>query len=81
MHIEKNVCDNVLYTMLNESDKSKDHLQVRKDLWAIGVREDAWPDENDKFQQAKFTFTKQHKDIFLTMLKKIKVSNGYSSNI
>ena len=32
MHIEKNVCDNVLQTIMNEPGKSKDHLQVRKDL-------------------------------------------------
>ena len=32
MHIEKNVCDNVLYTIMNEPGKSKDHLQERKDL-------------------------------------------------
>ena len=58
MHIEKNVCDNVLYTMFNELGKSKDHLQARKDLRAMRVREDAWPDENNKFQPVKFTLTK-----------------------
>ena len=81
MHIEKNVCNNVLYTLLNEPGKSKDHLQVRKDLRVIGVREDAWPDDHDKFQPAKFTLTKLNKEVFLTTLKKIKVPDGYSSNI
>ena len=47
----------------------------------MGVYEDAWPDDHEKFQLAKFTLTKQHKEIFLTMLKKIKVSDGYSSSI
>ena len=81
MHIEKNVCDNVLYTMLNEPRKSKDHLQARRDLKAMGVRQEAWPDDNDKFQPARFTLTKQNKDLFLATLKKIKVLDGYSSNI
>lgn len=54
--------------------KSKDNLQVRKDLCDMGVRQDAWPDENDKFQPAKFTLTKKDKDIFLATLKSIKVS-------
>ena len=81
MHIEKNVCDNVLYTVLNEPEKSKDHLQARKDLRAMAVRQDAWPDDNDRFQPAKFTLTKANKDIFLAILKKIKVPDGYSSNI
>ncbi|XP_072052067.1 uncharacterized protein [Arachis hypogaea] len=32
MHIEKNVFDNVLYTLLNETGRSKDNLKARKDL-------------------------------------------------
>ena len=32
MHIEKNVCDNVIYTLLNEQGKTKDHLNAHKDL-------------------------------------------------
>ena len=81
MNIEKNVGDNVLYTILNEPRKLKDHLQARKDLRAMGVHQDAWLDDNDKFQLAKFTLTKANKEIFLATLKKIKVSDGYSSNI
>ncbi|XP_020977301.1 uncharacterized protein LOC107639764 [Arachis ipaensis] len=46
MHIEKNVCDNVIYTLLNDSTKSKDHLNARKDLKALGCKQDLWPDEN-----------------------------------
>ena len=49
MHIEKNVGENVLYTILNEPGKSKDHLAARKDLQEMGIRSDAWPNENDKF--------------------------------
>jgi len=39
MHIEKNACDNVLYTMLKD-EKSKDHLQARQDLKDMGIKED-----------------------------------------
>lgn len=81
MHIEKNVCDNVLHTIMNEPGKSKDHLQARKDLREMGVRADAWPDEHERFRPAKFTLTKPNKEIFLATLKKIKVPDGYSSNI
>ncbi|XP_015953805.1 uncharacterized protein LOC127747539 [Arachis duranensis] len=45
---EKNVCDNVIYTLLNDSTKSKDHLNARKDLKALGSKQDLWPDENEK---------------------------------
>ena len=37
MHIEKNICDNILFTLLNDSSRSKDHLNARKDLKDIVV--------------------------------------------
>jgi len=41
MHIEKkNVCDHVLYTLLNQGKKSKDNLKAQKDLKDWGVRPD-----------------------------------------
>ncbi|XP_057761056.1 uncharacterized protein LOC130981482 [Arachis stenosperma] len=49
MHIEKNVCDNIVFTMLNESGKSKDHLKARKDLQLMGIRQDMWPIEGGKY--------------------------------
>ena len=38
MHIEKNVCDNVLFTLLNDASKTKEHLAARKDLQALDIR-------------------------------------------
>jgi len=32
MHIEKIVCDNVVYISLNQGKKSKDNLKAQKDL-------------------------------------------------
>ena len=81
MHIEKNVGENVLHTIMNDGKNSKDHLGARKDLQAMGIRQEAWPDENDKFAPAKFTLTKRNKELFLRTLKDIKVPDGYASNI
>ena len=47
----------------------------------MGIRQDAWPDVNDKFAPARFALTKKNKEVFLTTLKGIKVHDGYSSNI
>lgn len=44
MHIEKNVCDNLIYTLLHDRSKSKDHVNARKDLRDMGIRHDLWPD-------------------------------------
>jgi len=81
MHIEKNVCDNVIYTLLNEPKKSKDNLSARKDLRAMGIRQDLWPDENGKFVQAVYTMTNAEKDLFLNNLKNLSMPDGYGSNI
>nr|KYP46553.1 hypothetical protein KK1_031844 [Cajanus cajan] len=81
MHIEKNVCDNVIFTLLNDSTKSKDNLSARKDLQEWGIRPDLWPEQNGKYLPAIYTLTKENKDIFLRTLKNITVPDGYSSNI
>ncbi|KAL4273495.1 hypothetical protein GQ457_13G017720 [Hibiscus cannabinus] len=38
MHIEKNVCDNVLGTLLNIEGKTKDNINARFDLECMGIR-------------------------------------------
>ena len=81
MHIEKNVCDNVMYTLLHEKDKSKDNLNARKDLKEMGLRPDLWPDDNGKYHLALFSLTRGTKKLFLKTLKTITVPDGYSSNI
>src|ERR1044072_2056639 len=80
MHIEKNVCENILFTLLNDG-RSKDHLKARKDLQAMGFRHDLWPDENGKYPLAIYTMSNKGKKSFLTTLSNITVPDGYSSNI
>ena len=43
MHIEKNVCENIVGTVLNVDGKSKDNLQSRLDLVQMGIRPDLHP--------------------------------------
>ena len=43
MHIEKNVCDNVLFTLLGIPEKSKDNLKARKDLEEMRLRKSFAP--------------------------------------
>ncbi|RDY05390.1 hypothetical protein CR513_10787, partial [Mucuna pruriens] len=80
MHIEKNIYNYVLYTLLKD-DRSKDNLQAHQDLKAMGIKEDLWPNENGKYLPLLFTMTKEQRKIFLTTLKNVKMSDGYSSNI
>ncbi|XP_068498546.1 uncharacterized protein [Phaseolus vulgaris] len=81
MHIEKNVCDNVLYTLLNDPKKSKDNLKARKVLKEMGIRNELWPDERGRFRPSVFSLSKPKKKTFLQTLKDVKMPDGYSSNI
>jgi len=81
MHIEKNVFDNLAYTLLDDKNKSKDNLNARKDLREMGIRSDLWPDHNDKYQAACFSLNNHGKDTFLSVLKNVKLPDGYASNI
>ncbi|KAM3289756.1 hypothetical protein P3S67_018045 [Capsicum chacoense] len=79
MHIEKNIFDNIIFTLLNYKEKPKDHVKARKDLQAAGIRHDIWVDENDECKLATFVIPKNKKVAFLKTLKNISVPDGYST--
>ena len=60
MHTEKNVCDNVVYTLLNEPGKTKNHLNAQRDLEAMGIRNELWPSEHGKYPHALFTLRRTY---------------------
>ncbi|KAI9125739.1 hypothetical protein K1719_003157 [Acacia pycnantha] len=43
MHVEKNVCDSIVGTLLNIQGSSNDGVKARLDLQAMGIREDLHP--------------------------------------
>ena len=43
MHIEKNVCDSIIGTLLNIEGKTKDNLNSCLDLQAMGIRSQLHP--------------------------------------
>lgn len=86
MHIEKNVCDNILGTLLNISGKSKDHINARLDLQELGIRRSLHPVESDdgnhvEIRAAIFDMTNKEKEIFCSVLKNVKLPYGCASNI
>ncbi|XP_016192898.1 uncharacterized protein LOC107633813 [Arachis ipaensis] len=81
MHIEQNICDNVVFTILNDSVKSKDNLKASKDLQSMGIRPELWPDEGGKYPSAIFTMSNPQKNVFLKTLQNVVFPDGYSSNI
>ncbi|XP_038706800.1 uncharacterized protein LOC120002208 isoform X2 [Tripterygium wilfordii] len=85
MHIEKNVCDNVLWTLLGTAGKSKDNLNARRDLQEMNIRKPLHPlpSSSNKLYlpPTQFALTKDDKDVLLKVLKEVRVPDGYASNI
>ncbi|XP_020272145.1 uncharacterized protein LOC109847320 [Asparagus officinalis] len=85
MHIEKNICDNLLSTLLQDGKKSKDDLRARRDLNALNIRHDLQAREvtEGKFElpSSRITMTKVEMQRFCEVLKSVKSPDGYCSNI
>lgn len=85
MHTEKNIAENCVGTMLNEKGKSKDNVKARYDLEDMGIRSVLQPkyDANGEphMPPACYKLTKGEKDVFLQVFKKLKVPDGYDSNL
>ena len=48
MHVEKNVCDSVIGTLLNIQGKTKDGLSTHQDLAEMGIRAQLHPRSDGK---------------------------------
>lgn len=68
-HIEKNSCDIILFTLLNDSSRSKDHFNACKDLKRVHCKPDLWPNDNGKFPRAVYTMSTSRKEIVLKYLE------------
>jgi hypothetical protein len=85
MHIEKNVMDNILGTILDIKGKIKDNLAVRLDLQEMGLRPKlhSFTAANGKTYMlaACHTMSKEDKENFLKVLRNVRVPDEYASNI
>ena len=85
MHIEKNVCDNIIGTLLDIEGKSKDTINARKDLKDLNIRRELWLKEcgPDKFEKphASYTLTKEESKGFCDFIRSVRLPDGYASNI
>lgn len=84
MHVEKNVCDSLIGTLLNIKGKTKDGINARLDMVDLQMREELQPYDVGKrtyLPPAAYTMSKQERTIFCQCLHGIKVPQGYSSNI
>ena len=84
MHIEKNICDNIIGTVLNISEKIKDDTKVRLDLQEMRI----WSELHLIHRGKRFfilptcysLFGKEKKN-FCGWFKTVKFPNAYASNV
>ncbi|XP_021767736.1 uncharacterized protein LOC110732126 [Chenopodium quinoa] len=84
MHVEKNVCENILGTLLDLPGKNKDSVNARLDLEVMKMHDDLRPKKvRDKYQipRAPFNLTLHERRKIVTFLSKLAFPDGYSSNI
>ncbi|XP_057747099.1 uncharacterized protein LOC130966327 [Arachis stenosperma] len=86
MHIEKNIVDSILGTLLDISGKTKDHTNARYDLQEMGIRKNLHPKKTNgrkkvKLAKACYSMTNAEKSIFCDVLKTAKLPDGSASNI
>ncbi|XP_058741009.1 uncharacterized protein LOC131613346 [Vicia villosa] len=85
MHIEKNIFDSIVGTLLDILGKTKDHIKARYDLQEMGIRERLHPREigggRSEFAKACFSMTPHEKSIFCGVIKAAKLPDGTASNI
>ena len=84
MHVEKNVCDSLIGTLLNIKGKTKDGLKCRQDLVDMGKRHQLHPISKGSrtyLTPACYTMSTTEKRSFCQCLRRLKVPQGYSSNI
>jgi len=84
MHVEKNVCDSVIGTLLNIEGKIKDGLDTCQDLVEMGIRNQLHPRFDGKkiyLPPTCHTLSRKEKISFCQCLCRVKVPQGYSLNI
>ena len=84
MHIEKNVSDNILGTLMSIQGKNKDTLKARLDLVKMKIRDKLHPkvvDGKVRVPIAIYTLRSDAKVAICRMFAKMKSPDGYLSNI
>lgn len=83
MHIEKNVCESIVGTLLDIPNKTKDGEKARLDLQEMKIRTNLLPEKRSNgtyLPPAKHTLSRHEKRKLCEWLASVKVPSGYSSN-
>ncbi|XP_074369103.1 uncharacterized protein LOC141709096 [Apium graveolens] len=84
MHIEKNICEALLRTLLNIPGKTKDRESVRLDMADMGIRTELrpkTPGKKEKVPLASWNLSNAEKKVVCSSFLQMKLPDGFCSNI
>jgi hypothetical protein len=84
MHIEKNICESLLATILSIPGKTMDTTKSRLDLRDLRIIHELQLREEGNtcvMSPTRFTLSKEQKVAFMNFLREVKFPDGYASNI
>ncbi|XP_019267397.1 PREDICTED: uncharacterized protein LOC109244716 [Nicotiana attenuata] len=84
MHIEKNISESVIGTLLDIEGKTKDTLKSRLDLQEMKIKKPLHPIKSGNkyiLPPASYTMSKTEKIQFCQLIKEVKFPDAYASNI
>ncbi|XP_026452382.1 uncharacterized protein LOC113352830 [Papaver somniferum] len=84
MHVEKNICDSVVGTLMDIEKKTKDTIRSRADLERLGLKKELHlTKRGNKLIKppASYTLSVPERKILCEWLKSVKFPDGYASNI
>jgi hypothetical protein len=87
MHIEKNICESIIGTLLELDGKNKDTISARVDLQQMKMWKDHWLQEDPKKEgsckkyPAPWTLSKENKINLCKYLANVKFPDGHAANL
>jgi hypothetical protein len=86
MHIEKNICENLIGTLLKIATKTKGTINARVDLEEMGVSSNLHmvgteDGESCKMLEAPYVLSKMKQKLFCDFISLVKFPDGYASNL
>ncbi|CAM8971998.1 unnamed protein product [Rhodiola kirilowii] len=87
MHIEKNMFDNIIGTILGLQGKTKDDIKAREGLEQQGIQKELWwkkigsSSQKDKVSQAPYTVLLEERADIFEFIKDAKYPYGYAGSL
>jgi hypothetical protein len=84
MHIEKNICEILIATILNITEKIKNTIKARHDLKDLGIKKELqFREDGDSCQMshALYTLSNEQKKAFYDFIQEVRFPDGFASNI